>query len=232
MCITKPCGQNISKGENIQCWLDVSANSQTNQSVTELQVLLINALHRNLTGSTGLLWLSSRFPVYQEILGWSWCCLFKQEPRAPKPSPPFPCPGHASRTTSMMEIQFESGNPSREKEGLWSKGIIERDQLCLAPVQLSLESSWQRERGNRKTYTIELNNRQAHWVKNWPHLSKSLIWATVLPSSQNPPLNLTPWTEAHLIRTYRSWQGQDARAAVTGTKEWMGMNGWVLGSKQ
>ena len=35
----------------------------------------------------------------------------------------------------MMEIQFESGNPSKGgKEGLSSKGMIERDQLCLAQI--------------------------------------------------------------------------------------------------
>lgn len=49
--MTKSCGQNVSKGEILRCWLDLSANFQneSNQSVIELQALLTNSLHRNLT---------------------------------------------------------------------------------------------------------------------------------------------------------------------------------------
>lgn len=87
--MTKSCGQNVSKGEILRCWLDLSANFQneSNQSVIELQTLLTNSLHRNLTKINRTIVNLIQIHVHpRDCVDPGACCLFKQEPRAPKPS--------------------------------------------------------------------------------------------------------------------------------------------------
>lgn len=189
-----------------------------------LQALLTNVLHRSLTKVDSTIVTLIQFNVHPRDCVDPDAVSLSRSQELPNP-PFFPMPW------ARLKDQLHDGNSvwiweliKGRRGRASSKGMVERDRLCFTQAQ---PVPWiQLTKGEIEPYTIELNNKQAYWVKNWPYLPRSLI-CTYPPPRAHPLTSLheqrPPWSGS-----ISSWQGQDARAAVTGTGDgW----GWGVGTR-